>query len=345
MVRIKKEKLKIAQIAPLWAPVPPISYGGTELIISLLTEALVKRGHKVSLFATSDSKTSAKLISFWQESLWRAKLSSPHAVIGLMFKKILETADSFNVIHNHTGFYFCPFAPFIHRPVISTIHRPITAETTRLFKAYPQMNYVAISKDQKRSAPSLKFKAVIYNGIDIKKYKYNSEPKDYLLWLSKLTPDKGILEAIEVAKIAKERLIIAGNIPSDDGRFFRYEILPRLDGDQIRYVGEVNFERKVGLLKNAKALIFPVLRREPFGLVVIEAQACGTPVIAYPNGAMPELIQDGKTGFLVKSNLEMALAIKRLDRIKRINCRKFVKKYFDAALMVDAYEDLYKSLC
>ncbi|MDP3999525.1 MAG: glycosyltransferase family 4 protein [bacterium] len=338
------QKLKIAQIAPLWIPVPPLTYGGTELIVSLLTENLAKRGNKVTLFATGDSKTRARLISIWEKSLWRAKLNSPHAVWGLMFNKLLNTASRFDVLHNHTGFYISPFVRFFEKPVVTTIHRPISPEMLQNFRMAPEVNYVAISKDQKRSAPKMKFASVIYNGIDTKKYHYRDHADDYVLWLSKIIPEKGIIEAIEVAKMAKERLIIAGNIPPDDSRFFRYEVLPRIDGDQIKYVGPADFKKKIQLLRHAKALLFPVSRREPFGLVVAEAQACGTPVVAYPSGAMPELIQSGRTGFLAKSNLEMALALKRIDRIKRSHCRKFIKEHFDAVKMVDAYEKLYKSL-
>lgn len=338
------QKLKIAQIAPLWIPVPPLTYGGTELVVSLLTENLVKRRHKVTLFSTGDAKTKAQLVSIWEKSLWRARLNSPHAVWGLMFNKLLKMADRFDILHNHTGFYLSPFVRFLNKPVVTTIHRPIVPEMLKSFRMAPEVNYVAISKDQKRSAPKMKFSAVIYNGIDVKKYLYKDNPEDYVLWLSKITPDKGIIEAIEVAKMAKERLIIAGNIPPDDGRFFRYEVLPRIDGDQIKYVGQADFKKKIHLLRHAKALLFPVLRREPFGLVAAEAQACGTPVVAYPAGAMPELIQNGRTGFLAKSNLEMALALKRISRIKRSHCRKFVKEHFDSVKMVDAYEKLYKSL-
>lgn len=344
MVNKKSEKMKIAEIAPLWVPIPPYTYGGIELIVHLLSEELTKRKHSISLFSTGDSWTSGKLISVWEKSLWRAKLSSPHAVYSLMFKKILEMSDKFDIIHNHTGFYLSPFSPYIKKPIVSTIHRPISTETLKLFKGYPEVNYVAVSRDQMKSAPKMKFAEVIHNGIDTKKYKFNDEPKDYLLWLSKIVPDKGILDAIEVAKISKERLIIAGNINPDDSRFFRYEVLPRIDGDQIKYVGQADFAKKVSLMRNAKALLFPTHYRETFGLVAVEAQACGTPVIAYPSGAVPELIQNGKTGFLVNSILEMALAIRRLDKIKRKDCRNFVVKNFDVKKMVDSYEKLFKSL-
>jgi len=338
------KKLKIAQIAPLWVPVPPLTYGGTELIVSLLTEALLERGHNLTLFSTEDSETNAELIPVWEKSLWRARLSSPHAVFGIMYKKILEMQEKFDVFHNHTGFYLNHITDFIKRPILSTIHRPITEETLKLFELFPNINYVAISEDQRKSAPSINFKAVIYNGIPVENYDFNNDPDDYVLWFSKLIPEKGVLDAINAAKIAKTRLIIAGNILPESERFFRYEVLPQLDDDQISYVGQADFPRKVELMKNAKAMLYPISRREPFGLAVIEAMACGTPVIGYPNGAVPELITDGDNGFIVKNPIEMAVAINQVDNITRSNCRHSVRRKFSLQKMVDAYEEAYRTL-
>ncbi len=338
--------MKIAQIAPLWIPIPPITYGGTELVVHNITEELIKRKHDVTLFATADSNTRARLVSLWEKSLWRARLESPHAVIVHQIAKVLEEGNNFEILHNHTDFYLVPLAKYIRRPIISTLHRPIDKATFNTFKEYERWNnYVAISYDQANSSPGLKFIAVIHHGIPTNLYEFNDNPDDYLLWLSKIEPEKGILEAIDVAKRTKERLIIAGNVVEEEsGRFFRYEVLPHIDGDQIKYVGQVTFPQKIELFKKAKAVLYPIKRREPFGLIVIESMACGTPVIAFNNGAVPELIADGKTGFIVRSTNEMIVMLKQIHKIKRQDCRKHVQDNFNIEKMADKYEEVFRAL-
>jgi len=333
--------MRIAQIAPLWIPVPPLTYGGTELVVSLITEELVKRGHKVTLFSTGDSKTSANLVPIWPKSLWRANLATPHAVYSLLFNELLKRQDEFDIIHDHCEFYSAPFSKFLKVPVVSTIHHPVFEEMIILFKKFPNINYVAISKSQRKTAPGINFVKTIYNGIPVERYTFEEKPKDYLLWLSKITPEKGISEAIEVAEQTGEKLIIAGIIPKAQQDYFDYRIRPRIDGKQIQFVGAANFERKVELFKDAKALLYPIKRTEPFGLVVVESMACGTPVIAYNEGSMPELIKDGKTGFLVKNKEEMVKAVSKIGSINRRVCRKYVKRKFCLEKMVNKYEALY----
>jgi glycosyltransferase involved in cell wall biosynthesis len=336
--------MRILQIAPLWIPVPPVTYGGTELIISWLTEELIKRGHEVTLLASGDSKTSAKLIPIWLKSIWRTNLAVPHTVFALLYKKLFEIWENFDIIHDHCEFYTSPFTPFLKKPVVSTIHHPMYEEMIILFKRFPQINYIAVSKNQKRSAPGVNFVKTIYHGLPIEKYLFNPHPKDYLLWLSKVAPDKGPAEAIEAAKKAGENLILSGNILEEYGDYFEYRLRPLIDGKQIQFVGAANFDKKIELLKNAKAFVFPVKRPEPFGLVVIEAMACGTPVIAYKVGAMPELIKDGKTGFLVETQEEMIKALKKIDQIDRITCRRHVARKFGLKKMVNKYEALYNKI-
>lgn len=333
--------MRIAQIAPLWTPTPPRTYGGTEFIVHHLTEELIRRGHKVTLFASGDSKTTGKLIASWPQALWRAKLNSPHAVYSLHFRKVLAMQENFDVIHDHTDFYLSAYTPFIKKPVITTIHRPITEEVEILLRYFPRVRYVAISQDQSNSAPLIHFAQTIYNGIPLEEYPFQETPGDYVVWLSKIETQKGILEAIEAAKRAKEKLVICGNVIPEKWRFFKFEVAPLIDGKRIVYVGEVDFAKKVRILSKAKALLYPVQRREPFGLAMIEAMACGTPVIAFPNGAVPEIVQHGKTGFLVKSIPEMAAAVHKIERINRADCRKYIEEHFSLARMVDAYEKLY----
>ena len=336
--------MKILQIAPLWIPVPPVTYGGTELVVSWLTEELVKRGHEVTLLASGDSKTSAKLIPIWPRSLWRARLNAPHAVFSLLYEKLARIHGEFDIIHDHCEFYTAPFVPFLKKPIISTIHHPMYEELIILFKKFPKINYVAISKAQRKSAPGINLVTTIYHGVPIKQYPFNSKPQDYLLWLSKITPEKGLAEAIGTAKKSGERLIISGNILKEYKDYFEYRLQPLIDGKQIQFVGASDFEKKIELFKNAKALLYPVQRPEPFGLVVIEAMACGTPVIAYKEGSMPELINEGKTGFLVKNQEEMIEALRKINKIRRIDCRRQVVKKFALEKMVNKYESLYNKI-
>ncbi len=336
--------MRIAQVAPLWFSVPPYTYGGTELVVSMLTEELIKEGHDVTLFATGDSKTKAELVSVWPKGLEKSNLNAPFAVFGLMYKELLRRQKEFDIIHDHCEYYTAPFSAFLKPPIVSTIHNPITEEKNILFKKCPNINYVAVSKNQKRSGPGLNIVKTIYHGIPVERYEFNPEPKNYLLWLSSIIPEKGPATAIEIAKMTGEKLIISGPIFSYAADYFEYRIKPLIDGEQIQFVGESDFEKKVELFKNAKAFLFPIRRQEPFGLVVIEAMACGTPVIAYKEGSMPELIEDKKTGFLVDSAEEAVGALKKIKSISREYCREYVKKNFPLRRMVNRYERLYKKI-
>ena len=336
--------MRILQIAPLWIPVPPITYGGTELVISWLTEELVRRGHDVTLLASGDSKTSAKFIPIWSKSLWRAHLAAPHAVFALLYEKLAQIQENFDIIHDHCEFYTTPFAPFLKRPIVSTIHHPMYEELIVLFKRFPNINYVAISKNQRKTAPGVSFAKTIYHGLPIDKYSFGPKHKDYLLWLSKITPEKGPAEAIDIAKKMGQKLIISGNILKEYADYFEYRLKPLIDGKQIQFVGAASFEKKIELLKNAKGFLFPIKRPEPFGLVVAEAMACGTPVVTYKTGAMPEIIKDGKTGFLVNSQEEMIAALGKIDQIERVACRRHIARKFSLKKMVNKYEALYNKI-
>lgn len=344
--------MRIAQIAPLWVPVPPRTHGGTEFIVSILTEELRRRGHDVTLFASGDSRTSGQLISTCPRALWRdPSLKDPHACIMHLLAQVASRARDFNIIHNHAGFYFAPFARYLKTHAVMTLHRPIQPESHRLLLQEKDfITFVAISRDQAQSAAPLPIARVIYNGLPLDRYTFSENPKGYALFLSRIAPDKGIIEAIEAARLAEKKLIIAGNIVrrkavgQDDYDFFIRRIKPRIDGTTILYVGEVEFARKVELLQGADVLLFPVRRREPFGLVPVEAMACGTPVIAFRAGSTPELIEHGKTGFLVKSIREMADAIPLVKEIRRSACREEAEKRFTLTQMVDEYEKLYNEL-
>jgi len=336
--------MRIAQVAPPWIPVPPYTYGGTELVVSWLCDELVRRGHQVTLFATGDSKTKAKLIPVWPNSLWRAKLRTPHTVFSLMYQKLIELQENFDIIHDHCEFYTAPYSKFLKPPIITTLHHPLTEETTILYKKFPNINYIAISKNQRKQGPGINIVKTIYHGLPLEKYPFEKNPEDYLLWLSRIGPDKGIAEAIDIAKLSGEKLIISGNILPQFADYFEFRIKPLIDGKKIKFLGASDFEKKIELFKNAKAFLFPIKRVEPFGLVVIEAMACGAPVIAFKEGSLPELIENGKTGFLVNSIEEACQALKKINSISREYCRKYVEKNFNLKRMVNRYEKLYKKI-
>ncbi len=336
--------MRIAQISPLWYEVPPFTYGGTELVISLLTEELIRRGHEVTLFSTADSRTNARMVPIWPKGLVKANLAAPFAPLALLYKELLERQNEFDIIHDHGEEYGVAFSKFLKPPVVSTLHNPVTEEKNILFKKYSNVNYVAISKDQKKSGPGMHIVKTIYHGIPVENYDFNDEPEDYLFWLSSIQPDKGTAAVIEIAKMAGEKLIISGPIHPRNADYFEYRIKPLIDGKQIQFVGESDFEKKIKLFKNAKAFLFPIKRKEPFGLVVIESMACGTPVIAFKEGATPELIEEGKTGFVVENKTEAVRALKKIKTISRKYCREYVKKNFPLKRMVNRYERLYKKL-
>jgi len=338
--------MRIAQITPLWLETPPQAYGGTELVVSLLTEELVKRGHKVTLFATADSKTKAKLIPIWPKGLFTdGSVKYTNAVSSLLYKELLEREHEFDVIHDHREHSTAPFSKFLKTPIITTLHNPLTEESIILFKKFPNIHYVAISENQRKSGPGINIVRTIYHGIPVEQYGFSLRPKDYICWLSNTDPDKGLAEAIEIAKMAGEQLIISGPIFPKNADYFEYRIKPLIDGKQIQFVGAADFKKKVELLRRAKSFLFPIFKRqEPFGLVIIEAMACGTPVIAAASGSMPELIKDGETGFLVDTKEEAVQALKKIHTISRKKCREHIAENFSLQTMVDNYEQLYKEI-
>lgn len=343
------KKLRIAQLAPLWIPIPPRTYGGIELMLAELTEELVRRGYDMTLFASGDSKTSAKFIPVIERAIWLDhELKNQHAPVMRMIKEVFDRFHKFNIIHNHFNFFMFPLSLHPDCPrFLDTVHRPIDKECAEAMKAYRKIKFVAISEDHKKSMEEFGVPVcgVVYNGIDPGRYEFNNSPGDYLLYLSRLNKEKGVLTAIEVAKAAGQKLIVAGNSAGNaEWSFFLHEIQPRLNDENVCFRGQVNFQEKIELLKNAKALLFPIDRREPFGLVMIEAMACGTPVIGFRKGSVPEVIEHNKTGFVVDTNEEMAKAIERLPAIDRKACRRRVEKEFSLKQMVDKYEMIYEKL-
>lgn len=343
------KKLRIAHIAPLWIPVPPQTYGGIELMLSNLIEELVRREYDVTLFASGDSKTNAKLVPVTERAIWLDRgIHNVHAPIIRMIKMMADNFWDFDIIHNHFNFFAFPVSLRTDcPPMLTTVHRPVDEEYAKVMLAYKKIQYCALSQDQKISMEEqgIPVAGVVPNGIDMKRYPFNASHKDYLLYLGRLNEQKGIIQAIEVAKAAGKKLVIAGNlVGGDEWIYFMREVQPLLNDEMINFRGQVDFDEKIELLKNAQALLFPIDRREPFGLVMIEAMACGTPVIAFRKGSVPEVVEHGKTGFVVDTKEEMVEAIKHIDEIDRKACRKRVEENFTLNQMVDGYEELYGKL-
>ena len=352
---MEKRKLKIAQIAPLWFPIPPEKYGGTERVVYNLCEELTKLGHKVTLFASGDSKTSAKLISVakkglisqnipWQDWWWNAFNHS------FAFSK----ANEFDIIHCHWTPMGMFFQNFVKTPVLHTFHNLPSRDDHRweILKNFSSSNVVFISNKEKTNSP-VRFnrEQTIYNGINISNFKFNKNPKNYFLWVGRICEKKGIKNAVLAAKKAKIKLYIAGQIQPMYKDYFENEIEPLLNED-IHYLGEKNQEELNVLYGNAKGFLYPIEWQEPFGLCMAEAQACGTPVIAFDRGSVREVVNNGKTGFVVpfldkkgNKNIQgLVEAIKKIDEIKREDCRKWVEDNFTTDVMAKNYEKFYYKL-
>jgi glycosyltransferase involved in cell wall biosynthesis len=348
--------MRIAQVAPLWERVPPDKYGGTERVIHNLVEGLVDRGHDVTLFASGDSCTRAQLIAVVPRHLRAEGIAWDNHLFPLMsFAAAFERAEEFDVIHTHlntpTDFAIFPLSHLVKTPVVTTVHCRFpgvdgSADQRALLQKYHDHPYVTISNAQ-RTMPELNVVATVYNGIDLDAYPFSETTEDYVLWLGRICKDKGTGEAIEAARLSDVRLLLAGKLDIHNPAYMAYyerEVISRVDGDRVLYLGEVDQRFSARLMRGARALLNPIRWPEPFGLVMAEAMACGTPVISFPIGAAPELIRDGRTGFLVNSVEEMAEAITRIGHIDRRECRRHVEQNFSADTMVGKYERVYRRL-
>jgi len=342
------KKLKIAQVAPLWFSVPPLKYGGTERIISFLSEKLTEKGHRVSLFATANSKTKAKLISLRKKGVieaggrWNAYYWNV-----LNHSMAFEKAEQFDIIHCHWEIMGTYFQRFVKTPVLHTLHNipgPKNPMWT-VFKHYQKdANLVFISQREKKNAVIKgRNNWVIYNGIDLKPFKFNAKPKNHFIWVARVCPEKGIENAIKIAKKAKVKLLMAGQIQAHHQDYFNKKIKPQL-GRNIKFIGELNQDKLAVFYRQAKGLLYPINWQEPFGLVIVESMAAGTPVIAFRKGSVPELIKNNKNGFIVNNIAQGAQAVKEIESINRADCRKHIEDNFTIDKMVDNYEKLYYKL-
>jgi len=355
--------MKIVQIAPFEETVPPKKYGGVELVIYNIVQELVKKGHQVYLIGPGGSQTRAKLFSVFPKALRTyteaqdMKIRDSLKFIGV--GKILEHLKNIDadVIHNHLGWRLLPFSPIIKMPIVTTLHGPLGIDYQKLvYGRFKKNNYVSISKNQRKPFPGLNYVGNVYNGIDLKKFPFSEKTEDYLAFLGRMSPEKGPVEAIKSARKSGFKLKMAAKVDVVDKNFFETKVNPLIDNKQIVFLGEINHERKVKLLKNAKALICPIQWREPFGLFFVEAMACGTPVIAFNRGSVPEIIKDKETGLIVapfnkkgKPNIEgFVKAINKIYQMSeteykkmRHNCRKHVEKNFSLEKMTSEYEKIY----
>ena len=341
-------KLRIAQIAPLWHSIPPQKYGGIERIISFLTEELVKRGHEVTLFASRNSKTKAKLISLVKEGVIASGIDWGDYWWDLFNHSVVfQKASDFDIIHCHWELMGSFFQRFTKVPVLHTLHNTPQSSHLRweVFKYFKDdLNLVFISKSEKRNSP-LRFKNswVVYNGIDVSQFKFNPYSKEHFIWIARIAHKKGTKEAIEIAKKANVKLLLAGQIQPQHRKYFETKIKPELNS-QIQYVGELSQQELSDFYGQAKACLYPINWEEPFGLIMAEAMACGTPVIALDRGSVKEVVEDGKTGFVLKNLEESVEAIKKIDQIDRSACRKRVENLFTYQRMVSDYEKIYQEI-
>ena len=340
--------LKIAQVAPLYERVPPYLYGGTERVVSYLTDELVRRGHDVTLFASGDSETTAKLVAHVPSALRLASepidaLSAHVIELGAVFKR----ADEFDIVHCHVDYLAFPFGRLVATPVLHTLHGRLDLPFLRsVFREFPEARVVSISDAQRKPVTDLhvSWVATVHHGLPIDRYSFSAGGGDYLAFLGRVSPEKRLDLAIAVAKRVGLPLRVAAKVDAPDRAYFERDIAPLLDDPLVEFIGEIGDAEKPAFLGGARALLFPIDWPEPFGLVMIEAMACGTPVIARLCGSVPEIINPGRTGFIADTVDEMVDAVKRVDTIDRAACRRWVEERFSAVRMADDYERVYWGL-
>jgi glycosyltransferase involved in cell wall biosynthesis len=339
--------MRIAQIAPLWERVPPPTYGGTELIVSLLTEELVQRGHEVTLFASGDSITTAKLESVHPRALRLDPSVREYGIYEMLqMSEIYERANEFDIIHSHVGCAALPYTKLVKTPTVHTMHGIFTPDNEKMFTRARAQPYVSISNSQREPRLGLNCVATVYNGIDTDAFDFYPQPSQppYLAFLGRISPEKGTHHAIEIAQRTGYNLKIAGKIDPVDREYYETQIKHRIDGEQVQYLGEANHVQKNVLLGNAVATLFPITWREPFGLVMVESMVTGTPLIAMELGSTAEVIVQGKTGFRCHTLDECVDAVSRVVEIDRRVCREHVVKNFSSKRMADGYEAVYRDL-
>jgi len=339
--------MRIAQISPLWESVPPVRYGGTERVVHYLTEELVRRGHEVVLFASGDSRTSAELSACVPESLRLGGHSGDPTIPEIIqIDRVIEQADRFDVLHFHTGHFHLSAASRLPVPFLNTMHGPLThPDQAQLYGHFRRVPLVSISDAQRSALPGANWLGTVHHGLPLDLYQAVAEPQEYLAFVGRVSPEKRLDRAIAIAAAVGLPLKVAAKIDRADRTYWEQTIEPLVrDNPLVEFIGEVDDRGKQELLGGALALLFPIDWPEPFGLVMIEANACGTPVVAWRNGSTPEVIREGVNGALVTSIEEAAEAVRRIDRLDRAAVRADFETRFSSARQAEDYEQLYRHL-
>ncbi len=343
---MSNDRLRIAQVAPLFESVPPRGYGGTERVVSYLTEALVERGHDVTLYASGDSTTRARLVAVCERGL-RLAPGQPdwHMWHMTMLDRVFGDADRYDVIHFHTDVLHYPLARRCATPSLTTLHGrldlPDLAPLHRHFAEHP---LVSISDDQRRPLPDANWLATVHHGLPPALYRAVPNAGDHFVFIGRISPEKRLDRAIEIAIACDTRLRVAAKVDPADQAYFDAEIRARLDHPLVEYIGEIGEAEKSDFIGAARAMLFPIDWPEPFGLAMIEAMACGTPVVAYDRGSVCEVIEDGITGYIVADQREAIDAAMRVGELDRARCRQRFDARFTADRMAADYEAAYRSL-
>jgi glycosyltransferase involved in cell wall biosynthesis len=343
--------LRIALLAPPWIPVPPPGYGGIELVLAELAGALVRAGHDVTLLAAPGSTSDARVVVLLDHAHPEAIGETMHEAdnVGAAFDVVAAAAAEgrpFDLLHDHSGFSLFAVADRIGVPVLQTLHGPFTDPVRAFYRRHARKAAVsALSRAQMAGGPpELRWAGVIPNPLDVAGWPFRHDKGDHLLWIGRMTPEKGPHRAIAAARAAGRRLVLAGPIQAGQERFFAEEVEPQVDGDAVCYLDVVGGEAKQELFAASAAMLMPIRWPEPFGMVMIEAMACGTPVIAFPEGAAADVVIDGHCGYLVPDEAAMVQAIGRLDRIDPAACRDAVAARYDADVVATAYEATYRQV-
>jgi glycosyltransferase involved in cell wall biosynthesis len=342
-------RLRVALLAPPWIPIPPPGYGGIELVIAELAGGLVRHGHDVALLAAPGSRSTAHVIPLLERDHSDEIGDTLHDVdhVGRALAVIDDAAGRgrpFDIIHDHSGFALVAIADRVDVPVLHTVHGPFTPQTSAFYRRHADKVWLSGLGDAHLAAgpPGLRSVGPIPNPINLHAWPFQERKQDYLLWMGRMTEGKGAHRAIAAARQAGRPLIIAGPVQAGQEEFFQAEIAPHIDGERVTFVEEVGGRRKRDLFAHAAALLMPIRWPEPFGMVMIEAMACGTPVIAFPEGSAPEVVCDGVSGFLVDDEAEMAAAIGRLGELDAARCRATIAERFDVDVVTSAYEAAYR---
>ena len=338
--------MRIAQVAPLFESVPPQLYGGTERVVSYLTEELVRQGHKVTLFASGDSVTRAELVPICPQAL----RLDPQCIDQLsrqilMLEQVFRDAESFDVVHFHIDYLHFPLSRRNRINNVTTLHgRLDIPDLVPLYQEFAEMPVVSISHAQRTPLPWLNWVANVYHGLPEDIFTFRSEPGKYLVYVGRISPEKRVDRCIEIARRVGMPIKIAAKVDRADLEYHRRVIEPLFQDPLVEYVGEVNQRENDELIGNAFAFLFPIDWPEPFGLVMIEAMACGTPVIAYPHGSVPEVMVDGQTGFVVRSEAEAVRALEKISHLRRVACRRVFEERYTASRMAEEYLGVYAQL-